>query len=414
MSSCPVDDVRSGIDWLNKESLHMPNKSVCIVVQSFYDTDPRVRRKAEALVSAGYHVDVIALLPDGRKEGCYELDGVKIYTIPIKKKRAAALRYVFEYCSFFVHASWRATALMRKHRYSVIDVNSIPDFLVYAALIPRWMGAKVVLDMHEFMPEFFMSKYGLSDRHILIRLLKWQERISFNFADQVVLIHEPMRDIFAARGLRPEKTTVVISSANETFLKKRLAEPVPAEKPEFLFMYHGTLTKLYAPDIAVRAFANAAERMPGAQFWLIGGGTERPLLKSLIAERGLEDRIRLIEPMPQDEIGRWLALSDVGVTLVREDLYMDLAIPNKLPECIVMGTPVLICELNTVKYYFSDKAVCYFKPGDEVDLADKMVELYSSKGRREALAAQALVEYEPIKWSIMRERYLNLISRLCE
>lgn len=391
----------------------MLNKSVCIIVQSFYEIDARVRKKAEALVATGYRVDVISLLPEGRKRGVYEVDGVNIHPISIKKKRASALRYLFEYFSFFLQASWTATRLMRKHQYGVIDVNSIPDFLVFAAQVPKWMGAKVVLDMHEFMPELFISKFGLSDSHIVIRMLKWQERLSFGFADQVVVIHEPMQEIFEKRGLDPQKMTIVVSSANEDLLKGGDQTP-PVEKPAFLFMYHGTWTKLYGLDIAVRAFSLVADKISEAEFWLIGGGTERPLLEQLIKDLNLEERVRLVGMMPQDEIGRWLNMADVGVTLVRQDLYMDLAIPNKIPECIVMGMPVISCELNTVKHYFSEQGICYFKPGDEQDLANKMVELYLSKEWRETLVSQALIEYEPIKWSVMRKRYLNLIYQLCE
>jgi len=389
----------------------MLNKSVCIVVQSFYEIDARVRKKAETLVAEGYRVDVISLLPDNRKKGNYNIGKVNVHPISIKKKRASTLRYLFEYFSFFLQASWKITKLMRKHHYGVIDVNSIPDFLVFTARIPKWMKAKVVLDMHEFMPELFISKFGLSESHIVIRLLKWQERLSFNFADHVLVIHEPMQKIFAKRGLNSQKTTIIISSANEELLKGGDQSP-PTKKPEFVFMYHGTWTKLYGLDIAVRAFALAQQKLPNAEFWLIGGGTEENLLKEIITEKGLQDKVRLIGMMPQDEIGRWLNMGDVGITLVRQDLYMDLAIPNKIPECIVMGMPVISCELNTVKHYFTEDAICYFKPGDENDLANKMIELHNSKQKRDLLKKQALIEYEPIKWSIMRERYLNLINRL--
>ena len=43
-------------------------KSVCILVQTLYEFDPRVRRKAEALVAAGYSVDVLALRRPGGEE----------------------------------------------------------------------------------------------------------------------------------------------------------------------------------------------------------------------------------------------------------------------------------------------------------------------------------------------------------
>ncbi len=131
-------------------------KSVCILVQNIYDLDSRVRRKAEALVAAGYSVDVLALAAAHGKKS-YALDGVNIYTVSLGKKRGSLLRYAYEYAAFLVWAFVRVFVLMRRRRYAVIDVNTLPDFLIFAAMPARWMGAKLVLDMHEITPEFYMS-----------------------------------------------------------------------------------------------------------------------------------------------------------------------------------------------------------------------------------------------------------------
>src|SRR5438067_4909349 len=128
--------------------------SVCILLQNFYDIDIRVRRKAEALVEAGYSVDVYALRGrDGQKN--YSLKGVNVYTVSLGKKRGSLARYVFEYLAFFFWCLFRVTVQAPKKRYAVIDVNTLPDFLIFAGIFARWMGAKLVLDMHEITPEFY-------------------------------------------------------------------------------------------------------------------------------------------------------------------------------------------------------------------------------------------------------------------
>ena len=67
-------------------------KNVCILLQNHYDDDIRVRRKAEALVGAGYGVDVIALRRDHSSLPRYELNGVNIYCSSLGKKRGSLLR----------------------------------------------------------------------------------------------------------------------------------------------------------------------------------------------------------------------------------------------------------------------------------------------------------------------------------
>src|SRR6266436_6618113 len=174
-------------------------RSVCIVVQSIYDFDPRVRRKAEALVEAGYLVDVLALRASGGSKR-YTLNGVNVRTISLGKKRGSLARYTFEYIAFFLWAFVRVPVQMRRRRYVVIDVNTLPDFLVFAPMVAKWMGARIILDMHEITPEFFMSKYQIPEDSRFVRLLTYVERISVDFADHVVTINEPIQDLLSHRG----------------------------------------------------------------------------------------------------------------------------------------------------------------------------------------------------------------------
>src|SRR5262249_12246104 len=145
-------------------------KSVCILLQNHYEVDIRVRRKAEALIAAGYSVDVLALRSTYSKSKNYNFNGANVYTISLGKKRGSLGRYFFEYVIFFLWALVKVTSLMPKRKYAVIDVNNLPDFLVFAACCARWKGAKVVFDMHEITPEFYMSKYGIGPDSWRIRV----------------------------------------------------------------------------------------------------------------------------------------------------------------------------------------------------------------------------------------------------
>ena len=166
--------------------------AVCVVVQNIYDDDVRVRRKAQALAENNFKVDVIALEPLQKKGSApYSLEGVTVYTIPLKKKRASRLRYLYEYSLFFFLSFIKLSFLTFKNRYTIIDVNTLPDFLVFVSIIPKLMGATVIVDMHEIMPEFYMSKYNIDRTHWIIRLLRFQEKLSIRYADYVFTVNEP-------------------------------------------------------------------------------------------------------------------------------------------------------------------------------------------------------------------------------
>jgi len=390
--------------------------SVCMLLQNPYDADIRVRRKAEALIAAGYEVDVLALKPPHATSGRYSLNGVSVQAFSLGKKRGSQWRYYFEYLSFFFWVLIKLPALMMKKAYSIIEVNTLPDFLVFAAIYPRWKGAKILFDMHEITPEFLMSKYGVGAGHWQVRLARTLERASFRFADRVITINDPIQRLLAGRGLPLSKSTVIMNSADQSMFPSFPDIPSAAARrrksEEFVFMYHGTLTRIYGLDITLEAFALARSRMPAAKLWIIGDGPEKRPLERLAATLGLESRVRFIGPMLPTEIASWLACCDVGVLSTRQDVFLDFSFSNKLSEYIIMGKAVIASRLKTIQHYFSEESLAYFEPNQPADLARQMVLLYGDGALRDRLAGRAKQEYAPIAWEVMKRRYLGLIETL--
>jgi glycosyltransferase involved in cell wall biosynthesis len=274
------------------------------------------------------------------------------------------------------------------------------------------MGAKLVLDMHEVMPEFYMSKFGVSENRWMTKLLRWQERLSIAFADHIIIINAPVQALLESRGWLKGKSTIVMNSVDSQLF----AQPVecPSSKPDgtFVFMYHGTLTAMYGLGITIRAFAIAIPRIGTAEFWILGDGPERTNLANLADQLGIAGKVKFFGKMPQQEIPAWLAQCDVGVLAMPQDIYLDLSFSNKLPEYIVMGKPVIASRLKTLSYYFSERALAFFEPQNEFDLAERMVEICQNAKLRASLTKQASLEYAAIDWSVMKQRYLQVIESL--
>ncbi len=391
-------------------------KSVCILLQNHYEPDIRVRRKAEALISAGYEVDVLALRSSNSDAKSYVLNGVTVHTVSLGKKRGSLFRYLFEYVAFFVWCFFKVMFLCRQKHYAVVDVNNLPDFLVFAATCAKWQGAKVVFDMHEITPEFYISKYGIKESSLVIRLLKVIERLSFTFADHVITINEPIRQLLISRGLASEKTSVVMNSVDEALFAG--VREVPSGNAErkpgsFVMMYHGTLTKLYGLDIAIEAFGKAKAKMPGAEFWILGNGPEKASLENLCERLGLSEIVRFVGSVRPEEVGRWLNRCDIGVLPTRTDIFLEYSFSNKLSEYIIMGKGVIVAGLKAIRYYFTDEALAYFQPNSSDDLAKQMMRLYSERDLCGKLADQARHEYEPICWEVMKGLYLAMMAEQC-
>ena len=193
---------------------------ICVIRQWNFPNDPRVGREVDALTRAGHEVDVICVkFPNQAR---FERTGrVTAYRIPIARRRGGGLRYLFEFATFMIAASLLVTALHLRRRYAIVQVNSIPDSLVFAALIPKLLGARVVLDLHECMPEFFGTKYGLAREHRLVKALMKVEAASIAFADAVTTCTDPMRDRFIERGAPRDKVRVILNTADEDVYDSR-------------------------------------------------------------------------------------------------------------------------------------------------------------------------------------------------
>ena len=145
--------------------------NACIIAYTFYELDLRVRRYAEALIEQGYNVDVIVLRRDNENyEGI--LNNVKIYR-PQKRsfKEKNIVSFLFNQLKFFILGSLVLLIKNITKRYKIIHIHNIPDYLIFMGLIPKLTGAKLILDIHDIVPEYYCQKFNKSFDSFLVKLL---------------------------------------------------------------------------------------------------------------------------------------------------------------------------------------------------------------------------------------------------
>src|SRR6266566_3241724 len=164
----------------------MASIRVAAISFDWYPYEPRALRLAETAANAGYEVDVICLRQPGeRGNGVH--NGVHIYRVPMSRSAGGSLlSTLLRWCWFLLIAGTRVTWLHLLRPYDIIHVHNMPDFLVFSALFPKLLGAKVILDVQDVSPELMAAKAKGPLRGIVRRLAIWQERISIAFVDHVV------------------------------------------------------------------------------------------------------------------------------------------------------------------------------------------------------------------------------------
>lgn len=386
-----------------------------MLTHSYYEEDPRVRREAEALAAAGRPVDVFALRrPGDQSEGTVE--GVRVRRLNVQRHQGAgAGRYLVEYLDFFVRALFAATIAHRRRRYALVQVHTLPDFLVFAALPMRLAGVPVVLDLHEAMPEFFRVRFPRMAGAPAYRLLRIQERLSIAAADAAVTVNDALGRRLVDIGVPAHKVTVVPNSPS-------LRRFDPAAHPRRSFAedgvvrlaYAGALTPTYEVEVAVDAVARLVGRRPGlpTRLELYGRGDAEAALRERVAALGISDRVVFHGRIPIEDVPAALARADIGLAPTRRNEFTDYSLSTKIFEYAAMGKPVVASGLPMVEATFGPDAVATYTPGDPDAMAAAILGLVDDPARRLARVAATTERVRDLAWEHASEGYLGLVERL--
>jgi glycosyltransferase involved in cell wall biosynthesis len=386
-----------------------------MVVHAYYPVgETRVERQAQALIRCGYEVDVVCLQKDGEPANDTQ-EGVQIYRMPFKRfKGYGRAVQLLEYLTFFFLAFAKLTFLQLRRRYGVIQVHNIPDFLVFAALVPKLAGARVILDLHDLMPEFYAASFNRSLTSWPVRLVRWQERLSCRFADHVVTVTDLWKDTLIKRGLPAEKITVVMNVAdNQVFRRAPATELAVKNDGRFDLIYHGTLVRRYGVDLVVRAVGLVRQEIPEIRFTVIGAGAERDLLVKLTEQLNLQEHVDFSAGiLSVQELLPFIRKADIGIVPNRRGVFTDDLLPTKLMEYMAMGVPVLSSRTRAIEAYFDETMIEYFPPGDPEGLAECIMRLWSNPNRLRQLRENSARFNLQYNWPKLAAEYVALVDRL--
>jgi glycosyltransferase involved in cell wall biosynthesis len=379
--------------------------AVCIVRQHYYP-DNHIRRNAETLVRAGLDVSVIALRRP-HQPARESINGVRVYRLPVEHRRGTILRYVWEYGAFFILSLLTVAILHARKGFRVVEVDNMPDVLVFSALVPKLTGAKVILGIFDNMPELLMLVRRVGPRHPLVLTLAWLERLSTRFADRVVVTQELARQLAMRRGVPGEKVTVVLNGPDESIFDPQLRERT-GQRDDFTIVTHGLILERFGIQTLLDALPAVASHVPEVRVEIYGDGEYRAALEAQAARNGVADRVHFHGWLPLDEIPARVCNADVGFV----GMLCDLMLSNKLMEYVALGVPVALARWPTYEHYYSDDDVRYFQPGDTSDLAAALLDIWRKPDAARARAERAAALYLDYRWAVQREVYLGLYADL--
>ncbi|HEX3955864.1 MAG TPA: glycosyltransferase family 4 protein [Trebonia sp.] len=384
------------------------NVRIAMIANTRYESDARVRRAARALAERGHHVDFFAVSGERTAAGGDE-QFLHLRRLRIRRQHATLARYVFEYGLFFVWSMTLVSILHMRRRYDVIYVHNMPNFLVFAGLVPKIGGAKIVLDVHDPAAELLASIRG-SDLPAWLRLLAWaEERASLSFADAVVTVNEPMRKRLSAMCRGP--ATVVMNlpdTAVTAPVEAAAADPDGRNR----IVYSGSIAHRNGVDLIVKALSLLEGEFPLLRLRIVGGGPGAESVRGLVKELGVEDRVEFAGFVTNDEVPPLVSGAAAGISPQRDDAFGSFVFSMKVAEYITLGLPVICSAISTMEHYFSDGELLFFEPGSADDLARAIRDLLNDPALAAKRAASSRIRLDQLDWPAQKEALVRTVEAL--
>lgn len=385
-------------------------QAILMIAYTYYASDPRVIREAEAAVNGGFEVDFLALRRPGDPLS-EDLRGVRVFHLCQSRYRGTGhFRYILAYLMFFLRCFFKTTFLFLKRGYRIIHVNNMPDFLVFSTVVPKIFGAKVVLDIHDPMPNTFASKFHRGNRGFFYRILLWQELLSARYSDRVVTVHDPVKNgVLVKHGLAADSIHVIANFPDNRLFSYRGTYQANGQ---VRLGFHGTIIERAGIRNLITALSRVQHR-DKIRARIIGEGDFSPELRSLIVSHALEDMVEFDNRnYPVHEIPRRIADCNVGVVPLEISSITDYALPLKLLEYISMGLPVITVRSTAIRHYFCDED-CLFYDWDNVESLRHVLDRIAEQPQLlERYHRRAGVLREKFSWRTEEERYIALLKDL--
>jgi glycosyltransferase involved in cell wall biosynthesis len=282
---------------------------------------------------------------------------------------------------------------------------------VFAAVVPKLTGSKIILDIHDLVPEFYLSKFSGTERSLTFRLLTTVERISARFSDHVIAANHIWEKRLQNRSVKESKCTTILNFPDTEIFQARGRTRTDNR---FVILYPGTLNYHQGIDIAIRALALIKDQVPEAEFHIYGSGEQLNPLKALVKELELEKRVFLMGTKPLHEISSVIENADLGVVPKRSNSFGNEAFSTKILEFMSLGVPVVVPDTAIDSYYFNNSVVKFFRANDEQSLADAILLMIKNPELRQKFTRDASEFVRKYSWDMNKDTYLNLVDSLVQ
>ena len=272
------------------------------------------------------------------------IDGIRVTRVwTFLAPNKGRVRRSLNYLSYLVSAVFAGAIAKRP---DVVLATSPQFFCGWAGmLVARLKRRPFILEVRDIWPESIETVGAVKNRPLL-RLLGWMETKLYASARHIVAVGEGYKEQLVARGVPPEKVTVITNGVDPSALEPRTKNKELLEQyrleDRFVVSYIGTIGMACGLDVVLRAAGILKERGNSRiVFLLVGDGASREELENEARAEHL-DNIIFTGLQTKDRIPAFLSVTDACLVHLRKKDLFKSVLPSKILEAAAMARPIIL------------------------------------------------------------------------
>ena len=237
-------------------------------------------------------------------------------------------------------------------------------------------GIKMIYDSHEY----FTETPELVDRPRVQRVWKRIEGFVVPRLPEMITVCESIAELFHEKyGVKCHVVRNIPARAALPPKGNKKALNLPEDKHLLVLQGSGINIQRGAEELV-----EAMQYLDDCYLMVIGGGDVLPILKQMVADLHIEDRVRFMPRMPYANMMAYTQLAELGFILDKDtNLNYRFCLPNKLFDFIQAGVPIVASRLVEVGKIIEKYQIGLFIPDhDPKSIAATIKEGLSDTSRR--------------------------------
>lgn len=333
----------------------------------------RMQVIADALVSAGYSVTVIA--SSANKKGCAAAPNSRkekiLYAPAIQMKKKTAVMRLLNNLSFALTSFFVSLAAGKAD----VVITTSPPLLISISgwLIARCKRALLVYDVRDIWPDVAIEMGSISKTGMMSRVFQRIANYMYRRADIVTTVsHGKVQKLQRyVANLSGDDHTGKVWLVSNGFDERVINSPTEEDVVRHYDMdrvpscvYIGNIGVAQGLNILLHIAENTKHRE--IRFLCFGTGAERDVLERQAAENGLKN-VTFCGAIEHDKVNSILSHAKLSFIPLKSGSMRD-SIPTKLYEALGLGCPVLLAAEGDATDLLDDIGLGKHVPPEQADL----------------------------------------------